>query len=75
MERIDIDASAHERNERFLARNGRPGYRNTVFDDVTDRALDGEVLRFNTVFEYKGDQVAFYPEHSATLLSKTSNGA
>jgi phage head maturation protease len=61
VDRIDFDARAHERNERFLARNGRPGYRNTVFSDVTDRALDGEVLRFNTVFEYKGDKVAFVP--------------
>lgn len=58
---IDVDMRALERGQAVLARYRHGGFRNAILAEVTDRALDGEVLRFNTVFEYKGDKVAFVP--------------
>ena len=58
---IDVDLRPLERGQAVLARYRSGGFRNAILTDVKDRALDGEVLRFNTVFEYKGDRIAFMP--------------
>jgi len=58
---INVDMRPLERGQAVLARYRRGGFRNAIIADVKDRALDGEILRFNTVFEYKGDKVAFIP--------------
>jgi hypothetical protein len=40
----------------------RGGYMNALFDSVNNRALDGQVLKFNTPFPYKEGIVMIEPD-------------
>jgi len=53
----DIDMRPLERGQERVARYKRGGYQNALFADVNNRALDGESMQFNTVFDYKGTKV------------------
>jgi HK97 family phage prohead protease len=51
-----------ERGRNGYERCQRGGYRNAIFNSVKDRAVDGQVLRFNIPFAYKDGIVMFEPD-------------
>jgi HK97 family phage prohead protease len=56
------DIRALERGHNRYERCQRGGYRNALFNSIKDRALDGQVIRFNIPFEYKDSLVMFEPD-------------
>jgi hypothetical protein len=84
------DARLLERNEARAYRVERGGAMNAIFDVVEDQALDGQVVKFDVPFPYKGDlimlragcfgdinnqRVAFRLDHEASLeVASTDDG-
>jgi HK97 family phage prohead protease len=51
-----------ERNRSRVDRGQRGGYQNAIFNSIKDRALDGQIIRFNIPFPYKDGIVMFEPD-------------
>src|SRR5436190_24307119 len=64
------DMRALERNQERAYNVQHGGAMNAIFEVTQDRALDGQVLRFNTAFPYRDDMVLFRPGSFGDLTNE-----
>jgi hypothetical protein len=58
----DRDMRTLERGRNGYERCQRGGYRNAIFNSVKDRALDGQIVKFDTPFWYKNGLIMIEPD-------------
>ncbi len=58
----DRDMRTLERGRNGYERCQRGGYRNAIFRSVKDRALDGQIVKFDTPFWYKNGLIMIEPD-------------
>ena len=68
---IDVDERALERNNASLERFQRGGVMNVIFNDIKDRAIDGQVIKFNVPFPYGNGLVMFKPGSFGDVSNRT----